>query len=73
MCNVAVTTEFSNISREGSELVSKKSDRLQETYVPLEDKFVDRYKQMPTCPEMRQGACEGDTEMVTQEKRLTTA
>lgn len=56
VCNVAVTAELSNISREGSELVSKKSDRLPETFVPLKDKFADRYKQMSTYPEMRQGA-----------------
>ena len=53
-------------------MVSKKSDRLQETYVPLKDRLIDGYKPMLTCPEMRQGTREGDTEMVTQ-KRLTTA
>ena len=50
VCKVAVTTELSNISGEASE-----SDGLQETYVPLKDKVVARYKPMPTCPEMRQG------------------
>lgn len=44
VCNVAVTTKLSNINREGSESVSEKSDRLQETHVPLRDK---KKAQMP--------------------------
>lgn len=51
VCSVAVITKLSNISRDVSESVSEKSDRLQGTNVSLRDKLFGRYE----CPEVRQG------------------
>lgn len=64
VCSVAVITKLNNISRDVSESVSEKSDRLQGTNASLRDKLFGRYE----CPEVRQGH-ERETQ-IKQEKSV---